>query len=191
MIVKEQRTHETGLVLMDLSLNAIAFDKGATRIFTAPEQPVDSTPQLPNELLDMIRRHVPVDLPSFRQLFRIGDRDYACRAFLIAPSPSLLAQEVVALFLEREWAVSNTMTEVANAYHLTDREREVLVGLASMGLTNKEMAERMNIIPNTVKLFLRLIMVKMGVTTRAGIVAKLLQQQRMMIEGAGERQKAM
>jgi DNA-binding CsgD family transcriptional regulator len=32
----------------------------------------------------------------------------------------------------------------------------------------------MAISPNTVKAFLRLIMIKMGVTTRAGIVAKIL-----------------
>ena len=44
-----------------------------------------------------------------------------------------------------------------------------------LGLTSKEVAIRMNISPNTVKAFLRLVMGKMGVTTRAGIVAKLLE----------------
>jgi DNA-binding CsgD family transcriptional regulator len=45
-----------------------------------------------------------------------------------------------------------------------------------MGLTSKEVATRMNISPNTVTAFLRLIMVKMGVTTRSGIVGKLFDQ---------------
>jgi DNA-binding CsgD family transcriptional regulator len=60
-------------------------------------------------------------------------------------------------------------------YHLTDREQEALIGV-TMGLTSKELATRMNISPNTVKAFLRLLMIKMGVPTRAGIVGKLLDQ---------------
>jgi len=43
------------------------------------------------------------------------------------------------------------------------------------GLTSKEIAERMHISVNTVKAFLRLIMVKMGVTTRSGIVGMLFE----------------
>ncbi len=32
----------------------------------------------------------------------------------------------------------------------------------------------MNISPNTVKVFLRLVMLKMGVTTRSGVIGKLI-----------------
>jgi len=39
------------------------------------------------------------------------------------------------------------------------------------------LAERMNISPNTVKVFVRLIMIKMGVATRGAIVAQILQDQ--------------
>jgi DNA-binding CsgD family transcriptional regulator len=42
------------------------------------------------------------------------------------------------------------------------------------GLTSKEIAERMKISPSTVKAFLRLVMVKMSVSTRSGIVGKVL-----------------
>jgi DNA-binding CsgD family transcriptional regulator len=35
------------------------------------------------------------------------------------------------------------------------------------------MADRMKISPNTVKSFLRLVMVKMGVSTRSGILGKI------------------
>jgi DNA-binding CsgD family transcriptional regulator len=41
------------------------------------------------------------------------------------------------------------------------------------GFTSKEIAERMKISPNTVKAFIRLVMVKMGVSTRSGIIGKL------------------
>ena len=40
------------------------------------------------------------------------------------------------------------------------------------GLTSKQIAERMSISTNTVKAFLRLIMIKMDVSTRSGIVGK-------------------
>jgi len=43
-----------------------------------------------------------------------------------------------------------------------------------MGLTNKEIADRMGISANTVKGFVRLIMLKMGTSGRSGIVAKVL-----------------
>jgi DNA-binding CsgD family transcriptional regulator len=79
------------------------------------------------------------------------------------------------LYLRREVSVSDALDQVATDYRLTDREREALIGI-SMGLTSKELAVRMNISPNTVKAFLRLIMIKMGTSTRAGIVAKVLDQ---------------
>jgi DNA-binding CsgD family transcriptional regulator len=45
------------------------------------------------------------------------------------------------------------------------------------GLTSKEIAARMSISPNTVKAFLRLVMVKMGVSTRSGIVGRVVGPQ--------------
>jgi DNA-binding CsgD family transcriptional regulator len=58
-------------------------------------------------------------------------------------------------------------------FHITDREQQVLQFLLE-GLTSKEIADRMKISPNTVKAFLRLIMMKMGVSTRSGIVGKAM-----------------
>jgi len=52
-----------------------------------------------------------------------------------------------------------------------DREQEV-AQLLSQGLTSKQIGLRMQISPNTAKAFLRLIMVKMGVSTRSGIVGE-------------------
>jgi DNA-binding NarL/FixJ family response regulator len=52
------------------------------------------------------------------------------------------------------------------------REQET-VELLTLGLTSKEIASRMNISPNTVKAFFRMVMTKMAVTTRAGIVGKI------------------
>jgi LuxR family transcriptional regulator, regulator of acetate metabolism len=56
---------------------------------------------------------------------------------------------------------------------LTQREKET-VELLIQGLTSKEIATRMKISPNTVKAFLRIVMVKMGVSTRSGILGKVI-----------------
>jgi DNA-binding CsgD family transcriptional regulator len=64
--------------------------------------------------------------------------------------------------------------QLAAEHHLTDREGEALRGIA-LGLSTKELAEHMAISPNTVKSFVRLIMIKLGVGSRAGIMVKLLE----------------
>jgi two-component system nitrate/nitrite response regulator NarL len=61
---------------------------------------------------------------------------------------------------------------LAEQFRLSQRERETVEYLLH-GLTSKEIATRMNISPNTVKVFVRLIMVKMGASTRSGIVGKI------------------
>jgi DNA-binding CsgD family transcriptional regulator len=50
-----------------------------------------------------------------------------------------------------------------------------MVELLIEGMTTKEMAQALGLSPNTIKSFLRLVMAKMGVSTRSGIVGKLLE----------------
>ncbi len=66
------------------------------------------------------------------------------------------------------------VAQIAAQFRLNERERET-VGFLVEGLTSKEIAAHMNISPHPVKAFIRLVMVKMGVTTRAGIVGKVLK----------------
>ena len=63
---------------------------------------------------------------------------------------------------------------IAAQFKLTEREQET-VGFLIEGLTSKEIATHMNISPNTVKAFIRLVMIKMGVTTRSGIIGKIVK----------------
>jgi DNA-binding CsgD family transcriptional regulator len=69
------------------------------------------------------------------------------------------------------------LSQVCQQFNLTQREREVLEHLLQ-GIRNKEIAERMNISSNTVRAFLRLIMIKTGVSSRSAIVGKILTTQR-------------
>jgi len=166
---------EVGLILMDLSLKLVAFDRGAAAIMNYSNQPGGKPePGVPKEILDIIRTRKPAELSSLKTHFRMGKNEYTCRAYLVEPQNGALTQPIVALHLEKVSSAIDTIYEVGSKYHLTDRELEVFRGI-TMGLTNKELAERMKISPNTIKAFLRLIMIKMGVTTRAGIVAKILQ----------------
>lgn len=57
---------------------------------------------------------------------------------------------------------------------LTEREREVL-NLLVRGLSNKEIAERLVISPNTVKRHLKAVFAKLGVSSRAAAVAAALE----------------
>lgn len=167
---------EVGLVLMDLSLNPIAFEPGAIAIlkYSHPSGLKPSPASwIPKEILNVISSRDPSDLSSVKTHFRMGKSEYICRSYLVESQNGLLAQPLVALHLEKDSSASDTIDEVAARYRLTEREQEVFRGI-SMGLATKELAERMNISPNTIKAFLRLIMIKMGVTTRAGIVAKIL-----------------
>jgi DNA-binding NarL/FixJ family response regulator len=61
--------------------------------------------------------------------------------------------------------------EIAAQYGLTKREEQAFSGICS-GLTNKELAVWMQISPSTVKAFIHIIMLKMGVTKRAEIAAR-------------------
>jgi putative toxin-antitoxin system antitoxin component (TIGR02293 family) len=74
---------------------------------------------------------------------------------------------------------------VATEYRLTPQEQKVVHGIAT-GLTSKELSERLNINPNTVRAYLRLIMTKMGVTTRAEIVSKVLKHSALKQPEAGQ-----
>src|SRR5450755_1759206 len=170
-------TAEVGLVLMDLSLNLIAGDRGAASILNYPAKPSASRDSscIPLELMDLLRSRKPLDSAPLKRHIRIGLCEYVCRAYVLEGSDGVFVQTpMVALHLERDLSASDAAHEVGTRYHLTEREMEALKGIL-IGLGSKEVAERMNISPNTVKAFLRLIMIKMGVTTRAGIVAKVLQ----------------
>ena len=167
---------DEGLVVMDLSLKPLAFDQGATGILKASNGRCENGISLPAEILDTLRRLTTAELSSFKGHFRLGTSHYACRSYLIQPKQGAFIPPLVALHLHRDSSVSDAITGVAHLYSLTVREQEALSKI-TMGLTSKEVAEQMKISPNTVKAFLRSIMLKMGVTTRAGLVGRVLEHQ--------------
>lgn len=77
------------------------------------------------------------------------------------------------MMLERRCNYSLKLAEMSERFGLTAREQETVENLLE-GMTSKEIAQRMNISPNTVKAFLRLTMVKMNVSTRSGIIGRII-----------------
>ena len=108
--------------------------------------------------------------------FVSGRRKYVCRTLVLEPASTNGHGPTTAIVLERHSRRNDGLRRLCEQFNLTRREREAVLLLID-GLTTKEIAQRMDISPNTVKAFLRLVMTKLGVTTRSGIVGKINNQQ--------------
>ncbi len=175
-----------GLIVMDASLGVVAYNGEALQILTYPETPekirhVDTW--LANKIrTDLAGRHSP---PRFVEEFRSARRMYLCRSFPLdlhaqngngahangGVHPTGGGLQVV--MLERRSYEAVKLNEVSERFGLTVRELETVQYLLQ-GFTSKEIAQRMEISPNTVKAFLRLVMVKMNVSTRSGIIGRIV-----------------
>ena len=105
---------------------------------------------------------------------RSGKRRYTYRVFRLASTPSSQMQPLSAVLLERGGHGAIREGQLAERFNLTRRECQA-AQFVLQGLTNKEIAERMNVAPNTVKTFLKLVMIKLDVSTRTGIVGKIFE----------------
>jgi DNA-binding CsgD family transcriptional regulator len=103
---------------------------------------------------------------------RLRGRCYSCRVFQLLGVGSAGGRVVVILEAS---AQRDCLANLLRQFHLTAREEEA-VELLARGLTNKEIATSMRVSVNTVKTFLHLAMIKLGVSTRAGIIGKLVPQ---------------
>lgn len=166
-----------GMLLMESSLKPIYSNAEAAQILAYPEDPrkVESLERLLAEKVgSVLQRKDSSDRLGFVMEFRSGKRRYLCRAFEIpACSKDPDQRASIALLMERSICPAYDATELARRYRLTRREQEA-IGYLMQGLRSKEIAERMGISSSTVKAFLRLAMIKMGVSTRSGIVGKIV-----------------
>ena len=164
-----------GFLLLDAELNPIASNGPALQILCFPSGP-DRIKQPKVFLADRVRTalvdHRNHGGPTFVKEFKSGKWRYICKSFQVDCNGNAL-QPAFAVMLERDAASSfSALTEISEEFDLTQRERET-VEFLMQGLTSKEIATRMSISPNTVKAFLRLVMVKMKVSTRSGIAGKI------------------
>jgi DNA-binding CsgD family transcriptional regulator len=163
----------TGIILVDGTGRPIYYNCEALAIMTYPKRVknVDSLGFLAREVRSLLRLTAP-DGRGATAEFTSGRRSYVCRASALNGNSETHSRMVTGLFMERATSKAMDVSKVAERFHLSQREKET-IGLLALGLTSKEIAVRMNISPNTVKTFFRLVMTKMGVNTRSGIVGKI------------------
>jgi len=171
--IRRRVASTTGLILVDSLGKPLYYNCEAMTVLTyaRQEKKLENVEDLlPNEL-QMILPYLGdsrLDVSEFAS----GRRRYVCRLFALNSSAGKRSGGLTAVVLERDSACVTGFSKVTERFHLTIREQE-MVGLLTLGLTSKEIADRMSISPNTVKTFFRLVMTKMGVSTRAGIVGKI------------------
>jgi DNA-binding CsgD family transcriptional regulator len=164
--------HE-GFLVLDFSMYPLFVNPAAAQILSYPQQP-DAQEDLAAHVAGRMREAFlsePLHAgPALLSRIQSGRRTYVCRSFQLSGMGNGASQASRAVLLERR-ARSASLLKVSEKFRLTAREHEV-AQLLLQGLTSKEIGLRMQISPNTVKAFLRLMMVKMGVSTRSGILGK-------------------
>ncbi len=169
---------QPGLVVVDATLNLLALNSEAIQILTYPERPEKIISldewiswQIRTKLLES---RYPSPANVLRE-FKSSRRTYFCRSFPLNIGGSTVRSRKtsIAILLERKTNRVIKLAEVSHYYNITSRELET-VQLLLQGLTNKEIAQRMGISPNTVRALVHLVMVKMKVSTRSGIIGKIV-----------------
>ena len=170
---------ETGFLLLNAALKPLYINTRAAEILFYPEKPgktKDFADQLASKIRAMVTNGEPSGKISVCKEFLSGCRHYICRFFDVhLPDNNSNGSKgsPLALLLERSSRTSVDMLKICDQYHLTPREGQA-VELLLHGLASKEISARMKISPNTVKVFLRLAMVKMGASSRSGILSKFI-----------------
>jgi len=171
--LRSSNANAAGFVLTEMDFRLVSANQAALQILTYPRslRTVGGTPFVQERLQSMygVDRVTP-GIEAAR--FLSGGRHYVCRPFLLESSERAMT---AAFLLERRSRDILHLGEFGERFHLSKRECETVQHLV-LGLTTKEVADRMGVSPNTVKHFVRLVMSKMGVTTRSGIVGKLIDQ---------------
>lgn len=178
-------TARVGLILLDASSKPVYCNSEARLILAYPNQPAKTPGAEFSQSIDSMigRKPRANDLPATTH-FVSGRRRYLCRTFVLETESNGRSRPTIAVTVERD-----SLLDVVAGFQLTPREVEVVQQLAN-GLTSKEIAQRMNISLNTVKTFFRLVMIKMGVTTRAGVIGKLVPGAHLRNEQTHHRAKA-
>jgi DNA-binding CsgD family transcriptional regulator len=168
-----------GLLLLDSANRPVYASPEAIRILLYPLE-LEKIPLLSSLLAKKVQslslESEQTHRTSYASELVSGKRRYFCRIFDLASGWKNCRAPAAVVLLERGYQISLLVSSITKHFQLTRREEET-VRLLLRGLTSKEIAQRMRISPNTVKAFLRLVMIKMGVSNRPGIIGKIFQAQ--------------
>jgi DNA-binding NarL/FixJ family response regulator len=143
----------------------------AQQILSYPAMPRDPARTLAKRIRQLLADSPNVSSRAeWSTEFTSGRRRYRCRMLFM----TVQAERYTVLLMERTASNLPPISRLFDEYHFTRREQET-TALLAQGLTNKEIAARLEVSVNTVKAFVRLVMLKVGVSTRAGIVGRVTQ----------------
>jgi DNA-binding CsgD family transcriptional regulator len=159
-----------GLIMLNATGELLYVSPAACEILCYPRTGVKQ-PEEKRIILRKVRSELLDDheRPRNKVFLTSGRRQYYCST---AVANELSESAIVSIILERRSRRNENLRRSCEQHKLTPRETEAVL-LLTKGLTTKQIAGQMNISAHTVKNFLHLIMVKLGVTTRSGIVGKI------------------
>lgn len=163
-----------GLILLTKTFQPLYFNNVAAQVLSYPEFP-ERAEQVTGRVLTALRKWVlraSAKPGCGPRKIRSGKRQYVCRVLELERTEPGNHSPACAILLERISRRDDCLRRLFQQFKLTPREREA-VALLIDGLTSKEIAQKMCVSPNTVKAFLHCTMLKMGVTTRSGIIGKV------------------
>ena len=166
---------EMGFLLLSRALRVLYMNPQAAEILSYPEK-VRRTKAIAHQLPQRCTRCLggrPSAEASVCEGFPSGRRRYVCRSFAVQLPGDDSRGPAFALLLDRSPELTVDVLKICAQYDLTPREREG-VELLLHGLCDKEIASRMQISPNTLKVFLRFARMKMGVSSRCAIMEKFI-----------------
>ncbi len=181
---RREETMTAGFLLLDASLQPLYASEEALAILAYPEVPSrnkDFGDSLQSRIRSLLHNndnhnghHNGFSPSKFLHEVASGKRCYQLRAFSVKSNLGIVRGPAIALLLERNHRGALNLESVAQKFRLTRREWET-VDLLLQDLTSKQIASRMDISPNTVKAFLRSVMLKVGAENRTGIIGRILQ----------------
>ena len=163
---------EIGVIVIGDDQLPLFVNDEAIRILAYPGDPVQpiSPGALVRRFLAGMRESLQQSSASLQ--FQSGRRQYTCQ-FAWVESCDDPNCKALAVSLERANVVNGHAQSAFEYFHLTERERQVTT-LLLHGLSEKEVAERLQLSPNTVHAFARTVRAKTGTSSRTELVLKVL-----------------
>jgi DNA-binding CsgD family transcriptional regulator len=165
-----------GLVVLDSLARPVWANAEAVQILMFPSAgPAKRHTTLRQKIRALLvqEKHASgASVKSIASRVRSGMRTYVCRVLTLDTCEAAGGDSLIAILLERNNSSSACLSKAATELGLTPRERQAL-SLLGQGLTSRQIAASMGISPNTVKAFLRVIMIKMGVSSRSSILGRV------------------
>lgn len=175
--MESQRSSRVGLLLLNAKLHPVHYNAEAANILGFPKKG-GQVPSLDTVFPPtVLKLEAPTSMQTSGVEFVSGRRRYICRIFKLDTQGGQDGphQPRVVVVLERGFKAAVDISTWSQQFHLTIRERETVEFLLK-GLTSREIAQAMHISPNTVKSFLKLVMAKVGATTRTGLIASIFER---------------